>query len=79
LWLREIPAPPCLPLSALLCNITIPVYVHVDESNLIPVAVGLSLMLPIVFAKGMLEFYFNNGKVTMETMFEDPFDLIILD
>jgi hypothetical protein len=41
------------------------------DSRLAPVAVGLSLMLPIVFATGMLEVYYNDGKVTMETMFED--------
>jgi hypothetical protein len=52
--------------------ITIPGYVHVDDSNLAPAAVGLSPMLQIVFGMGILEFYSNNGKVTMETMFEDP-------
>lgn len=52
--------------------ITIPGYAHVDDSNLAPAAVGLSPMLQIVFGMGILEFYSNNGNVTMENMFSDP-------
>jgi light-harvesting complex I chlorophyll a/b binding protein 4 len=51
--------------------VTIPGYTHVDDSNLAPAAVGISPMLQIVFGMGILEFWSNNGKVTMETMFED--------
>jgi len=29
-------------------------------------------MLQIVFGLGIIEFWSNNGKVTMENMFEDP-------
>jgi len=52
--------------------VTIPGYVHVDDSNLAPAAVGLSPMLQIVFGMGALEYYSNNNKVTMEDMFSDP-------
>ena len=44
---------------------------HVDDSNLAPEAAGVSAMLQIVFGIGILEFWSNNGKVTMEDMFED--------
>jgi len=77
-WLRESELKHCR--AAMLASlgfvvqqyITIPGYVHVDDSNLAPSAVGLSAMLQIVFGMGILEFYSNNGNVTMETMFSDP-------
>lgn len=50
---------------------TIPGYTHVDDSNLAPASVGISPMLQIVFGMGILEFWSNNGNITMETMFED--------
>lgn len=49
----------------------IPGYVHCDDSNLAPTAVGISAMLQIVFYAGILEFWTNKGKVTMLDMFED--------
>jgi hypothetical protein len=52
--------------------VTIPGYTHVDDSNLAPSVVGTSAMLQIVFGIGALEWYMNDGKVTTETMFEDP-------
>ena len=52
--------------------ITLPGMTHVDDSNLAPEAAGISAMLQIVFGIGILEFWSNNGKVTMEDMFEDP-------
>jgi hypothetical protein len=51
---------------------TLPGYTHVDDSNLAPSAVGASPMLQIVFGMGVLEFWMNKNKVTMEDMFEDP-------
>jgi hypothetical protein len=51
--------------------VTIPGYEHVDDSNLAPAAVGTAAMLQIVFGVGLLEFYSNKGKVTMENMFDD--------
>lgn len=50
---------------------TLPGYEHVDDSNLGPAVVGVSPMLQIVFGMGVLEWWSNNGKVTMENMFED--------
>lgn len=51
---------------------TIPGYEHVDNSNDAPAAVGISPMLQIVFGMGVVEWWSNNGKITMEDMFEDP-------
>jgi len=45
---------------------------HVDDSNLAPSAVGMSAMMQIVFFAGVEEWRTNKGKITMETMFEDP-------
>ena len=44
----------------------------VEDSNLAPSAVGAGVMLQIVAAAGIEEWRTNNGKITMETMFEDP-------
>ncbi|GKY91089.1 chlorophyll A-B binding protein [Mayamaea pseudoterrestris] len=52
--------------------ITLPGMIHVDDSNLAPEAAGISSMLQIVFGIGILEFWSNKGKVTMEDMFDDP-------
>ena len=52
--------------------VTIPGYEHVDDSNLAPIAVGISPMLQIVFGMGIVEWNSNKGKITMEDMFEDP-------
>lgn len=52
--------------------VTLPGFEHVDDSNLAPAAAGISPMLQIVFGMGIVEFWSNNGKVTMETMFSDP-------
>ena len=52
--------------------VTIPGYEHVDDSNLAPTVVGASPMLQIVCWMGVLEWWTNNGNITMETMFEDP-------
>lgn len=51
--------------------LTLPGYVHVDDSNLAPQSVGVSAMLQIVLWMGVLEFWTNKGSVTMETMFQD--------
>jgi Chlorophyll A-B binding protein len=51
---------------------TLPGLEHVDDSNLAPTVVGASAMLQIVLYVGVLEFWTNKGKVTMENMFEDP-------
>jgi len=51
--------------------VTLPGYTHVDDSNLAPSAVGASAMLQIVCWMGVLEWWTNNGNVTMETMFSD--------
>ena len=51
---------------------TIPGMVDVADANLAPEAAGLSSMLQIVLYVGVLEFWMNKGKVTMENMFEDP-------
>jgi len=45
---------------------------HVDDSNLAPSAVGMSAMMQIVVFAGVEEWRTNKGKITMETMFEDP-------
>jgi len=50
---------------------TLPGLLHVDDSNLAPTVVGASAMLQIVGYVGVLEFWTNKGKVTMEDMFED--------
>lgn len=52
--------------------VTIPGYIHVDDSNLGPSVVGASAMLQIVFFSGVYEFTTNKGNVTAETMFSDP-------
>lgn len=52
--------------------ITLPGMTHVDDQNLAPEAAGLSAMLQIVFGIGILEWWSNKGKVTMEDMFDDP-------
>lgn len=51
--------------------VTLPGMTHVDDSNLAPAAAGISPMLQIVFGLGAVEWFTNNGKVTMEDMFED--------
>jgi len=51
--------------------VTLPGLTPVADSNLAPAVVGASAMLQIVFYVGVLEFWTNKGKVTMETMFED--------
>ena len=50
---------------------TLPGMTPVENSNLAPETAGVSSMLQIVFYVGILEFWMNKGKVTMETMFED--------
>lgn len=52
--------------------VTLPGMTHVDDSNLAPAAAGISPMLQIVFGMGIVEWYTNDGKITMEDMFEDP-------
>ena len=52
--------------------VTIPGYTAVEDSTLGPTTVGLSAMLQIVFGVGIVEWWSNNGNVTMETMFSDP-------
>jgi len=51
--------------------LTLPGYDHVDDSNLAPTVVGASAMLQIVCWMGVLEWWTNNGNITMETMFQD--------
>jgi light-harvesting complex I chlorophyll a/b binding protein 4 len=51
---------------------TLPGMTHVDDSNLAPAAAGISPMLQIVFGLGIVEWWSNNGKITMENMFDDP-------
>ncbi|KAL7558889.1 hypothetical protein ACA910_019425 [Epithemia clementina (nom. ined.)] len=51
---------------------TIPGMTPVENSNLAPAAAGLDSMMQIVLYIGVLEFWMNKGKVTMENMFEDP-------
>jgi len=46
--------------------------VHVDDSNMAPTAVGVSAMMQIITIAGAEEWRTNNGKITMENMFEDP-------
>jgi hypothetical protein len=77
-WLRESELKHCR--AAMLATvgfmvqqfITLPGMTHVDDSNLAPAAAGISPMLQIVFGMGAVEFWTNNGKVTMMDMFEDP-------
>mmetsp|Transcript_24257 Transcript_24257/g.29099 ORF Transcript_24257/g.29099 Transcript_24257/m.29099 type:complete len:203 (+) Transcript_24257:31-639(+) len=52
--------------------VTLPGLTPVADSNMAPAVVGASAMLQIVFYVGVLEFWTNKGKVTAETMFEDP-------
>jgi len=52
--------------------VTIPGYIHVDDSNLAPSVVGTSAMLQIFFGIGILEYITNKGNITTETMFSDP-------
>jgi len=49
--------------------VTLPMYAHVDDSNLAPTVVGTSAMLQIALSLGFLEYWMNKGHVTMETMF----------
>merc|ERR1711966_530748 len=53
---------------------TLPMFtdLHVDDSNMAPSAIGMSGMMQIIFFAGFEEWRTNKGKVTMETMFEDP-------
>jgi len=51
--------------------VTLPGMTHVDDSTLAPAAAGISPMLQIVVGLGILEWWSNKGKVTMEDMFED--------
>jgi Chlorophyll A-B binding protein len=50
---------------------TLPGLTHVDDVNLGPTVVGASAMLQIVGYIGVLEVWTNQGKITMENMFED--------
>lgn len=52
--------------------VTLPGMTHVDDSNLAPEAAGISPMLQIVFGMGIVEWFTNNGNMTMENMFSDP-------
>ena len=52
--------------------VTIPGYTHVDDSTLGPTTVGTAAMLQIVVGLGIVEWWSNNGNVTMENMFSDP-------
>lgn len=54
--------------------VTLPMFsdLHVDDSNLAPSAIGMSGMMQIVFFAGFEEWRTNKGRITMETMFEDP-------
>jgi hypothetical protein len=52
--------------------VTLPGMTHCDNANDAPLAAGLGPMLQIVFGMGALEWYSNNGNITMETMFSDP-------
>lgn len=52
--------------------VTLPGMTHVDDSNLAPAAAGISPMLQIILGMGIVEWWTNNGKVTMEDMFSDP-------
>ena len=51
---------------------TLPGLAPSPDSNLAPMAVGVSPMAQIVVWMGVLEFWTNKGNVTMETMFSDP-------
>lgn len=53
---------------------TLPMFtdLHVDDSNMAPSAIGMSGMMQIIFFAGFEEWRTNKGKITMETMFEDP-------
>eukprot|EP00584_Thalassiosira_punctigera_P006038 CAMPEP_0172545228 /NCGR_PEP_ID=MMETSP1067-20121228/15188_1 /TAXON_ID=265564 ORGANISM="Thalassiosira punctigera, Strain Tpunct2005C2" /NCGR_SAMPLE_ID=MMETSP1067 /ASSEMBLY_ACC=CAM_ASM_000444 /LENGTH=201 /DNA_ID=CAMNT_0013331931 /DNA_START=106 /DNA_END=711 /DNA_ORIENTATION=- len=53
---------------------TLPMFtdLHQDDSNAVPSAIGMSAMMQIVFFAGAEEWRTNNGKITMENMFEDP-------
>lgn len=52
--------------------VSLPMYIHVDDSNLAPAVVGASPMWQIVFFCGVVEYLTYNGNVTTETMFSDP-------
>jgi light-harvesting complex I chlorophyll a/b binding protein 1/light-harvesting complex I chlorophyll a/b binding protein 4 len=52
--------------------ITLPGMTHVDDQTLTPGVVGVGPMLQIVVGCGVMEFWSNKGKVTMEDMFSDP-------
>ena len=51
--------------------VTLPGMPDVDDAMLAPAAVGPSPLLQIFFGLGVLEFWSNNGKVTIENMFSD--------
>ena len=51
---------------------TLPGFEHVDDSNLAPSVVGAAPMYQIIFGAGLLEWWSNNGNITMENMFKDP-------
>jgi Chlorophyll A-B binding protein len=52
--------------------VTLPGMTHCDNANDAPVAAGQAAMWQIVFGLGLLEFWSNQGNVTMENMFNDP-------
>jgi hypothetical protein len=52
--------------------VTLPGMPTVADSTQAPFAVGLNPMLQIVVGMGVLEWFSNKGKITMEDMFEDP-------
>lgn len=52
--------------------VTFPGMPYVPDATQAPAAVGLSPMLQIVVGCGVVEWWSNKGKVTMEDMFEDP-------
>jgi len=77
-WLREAELKHCR--ASMLATVgfvvqqfaTIPGYTHVDDSNLAPTTVGISVMMQIVVGMGIIEWQTNQGNITMDTMFEDP-------
>jgi len=52
--------------------LTLPGLAHIADSNLAPSAVGAGPMFQIVLWGGVIEWWSNKGRITMETMFEDP-------
>jgi len=53
---------------------TLPMFtdLHVNDSNMAPTAIGISGMMQIVAFAGFEEWRTNKGRITMETMFEEP-------